>query len=169
MSASSRPSWSRGRRRRPPTASGCRTRPSSTTWRMRGPRSARRPRRSSGGCWRLGCPSPRARPFRTTGLALDELRDNSVEPRLVDTLPEGPLIGQDGGRERLPNPPLPLQEGVLPHDIPARIWLDTRLNASTVGEVLLDQVPPRNSGLELRMLVIECVLGSRQGVPCDLA
>ena len=60
-----------------------------------------------------------------------------------------------------------VQEVVLPHDIPAHIWLDTWLNASTVGEILVDQVPPRDGGLELRMLVIECVLGRRQRVPRD--
>jgi len=51
-------SWWLGRRRRPPTASACRTRPWSTTWRTRGPGWARRPLHSSCGSW------PRA--FRNT-------------------------------------------------------------------------------------------------------
>ena len=44
---------------------GCRTQPSSTTWRTPGPRMGRRRRRSSCGFWRPGCPSPRAKLRRT--------------------------------------------------------------------------------------------------------
>jgi len=63
-----------GSDRRPPTASACRTRPSSTTWRTRDPGSARRQPRSWCGSWRRGSPNPRAERMGTNGSPLDEDR-----------------------------------------------------------------------------------------------
>jgi len=68
-SAWSQPSWSPGRRRRPPTALACRTRPWSTTWRTRGRRRERRRRRSSCRSWRRGCPSGRIAVLSTKAVA----------------------------------------------------------------------------------------------------
>ena len=101
-------------------------------------------------------------------MTLNERRDESVEPGLADPMPEGPQIGQDGRRERVVEAALLVQEVVLPHDIPARISLDAWLNASTVSEILVDQVPLRDDGLEPRMADVERPLGSRQRAPGDL-